>query len=303
MTVWTNISLFLAHSPEISTHIADVAPNPAVGGITVHVDWRVNPAARFVQFSLYDLVGRRVAGPMRLEKASPRYEVFQVSAEALTAGVYVARFIATAIPIIATIGEVRTSSFTDGFVMLLRSCIILLLALVTTVGSSHGQCCSPGNPIGGGGVLGVLPAGKGRVIVNYAYSRSGAYYDGTKKVDPVFVESGFFHHARLEGAYGISKRVTAQSEVTYFISKVQEYVEGSRPSSRRGFGIGDWSGTLHLSVFRAPRRRWEVTSGLGLKIPIGTYRQKRDGGLLPHTSSGSGTHHFPSSECDEPESG
>lgn len=93
-SVWTNISSFLADSPEIATHIADVAPNPVAGEISVHVDWGVNPAAQFVLFTLYDLLGRRISGPLRLDKSSPRFEVFRIPTEALPAGVYVARFVA-----------------------------------------------------------------------------------------------------------------------------------------------------------------------------------------------------------------
>lgn len=163
-----------------------------------------------------------------------------------------------------------------------RSCLYAAsLLLVLAAGAAHAQCCSPGNPIGGGGVLGVLPSGEGRLIANYAYSRSGAYFQGTEEIEPSFVESGFFHHTSLNGAYAISNRATVESELTYFISKVQEYVEGSRPSSRRGFGVGDWSGTIHVSLLGDRLKRWEITSGIGLKVPVGTYRQKRRGGLLP----------------------
>lgn len=98
VSVWTNISSFLAASPEISTHIADVAPNPAVGEASVHVDWGVNPAALFVQFTLYDLLGRRVVGPIRLDKSSPRFEVFRISTADLSSGVYIARFVADGNP-------------------------------------------------------------------------------------------------------------------------------------------------------------------------------------------------------------
>ncbi len=162
-----------------------------------------------------------------------------------------------------------------------RPCLFASLVVVFITGVAHAQCCSPGNPIGGGGVLGVLPSGEGRLIANYAYSRSGTYMQGSEEVEPFFVESGFFHHASLNGAYAISNYATIESELTYFISKVQEYVEGSRPSSRRGFGVGDWSATLHVSLLGGRQTRTEITTGAGLKVPIGTYRQKRGGGLLP----------------------
>lgn len=66
--------------------------------MSVHVDWGVNPAARFVLFTLYDALGRRVSGPIRLSKSSPRFEAFRIPTEALPAGVYVARFLADGNP-------------------------------------------------------------------------------------------------------------------------------------------------------------------------------------------------------------
>jgi hypothetical protein len=51
-----------------------------------------------VQFTLFDLLGRKVAGPIRLDKSSLRFESFRVSAEGLAAGVYMARFIADGNP-------------------------------------------------------------------------------------------------------------------------------------------------------------------------------------------------------------
>lgn len=143
------------------------------------------------------------------------------------------------------------------------------------------QCCSPGNPIGGRSSLGALPGGEGKITAAYSHSQSGAYYEGSTIVDPIFVERGYFHHVSLSGAYAVSERVTVESEVTYFASKVQDYVDGALPSSRRGFGLGDWSATINVNLFRDRRTRWELTSGIGLKYPLGTYRQERDGALLP----------------------
>ncbi len=143
------------------------------------------------------------------------------------------------------------------------------------------QCCSPGNPIGGRSTLGALPGGEGKMTATYSYSRSGAYYRGSSVVDPFFVNGGFFHHVSLNGAYAVSDRVTVESEVTYFASKVQEYVDGALPSSRRGFGVGDWSAMIHVNLFRDRRAHWELTSGVGMKYPLGTFRQAREGALLP----------------------
>ena len=158
--------------------------------------------------------------------------------------------------------------------------LVYTVAAAMPVGA-WAQCCSPGNPIGGRSSLGALPRGEGKITATYSHSRSDAYYQGSTVVDPNFVEGGFFHHISLSGAYAVSDRVTVESEVTYFASKVQDYVDGALPASRRGSGLGDWSATINVNLLRDHRTRWELTSGIGLKYPLGTYRQERDGALLP----------------------
>ncbi|MEX0747660.1 MAG: hypothetical protein WD275_06640 [Rhodothermales bacterium] len=96
--VWTNISSFLARTPNISSGIASVSPNPSTDQISVHVDWGIEPVARFVEMTLFDLLGRRVVGPLRLEKSSPRFEVFRITPGGLASGIYVARFVADGNP-------------------------------------------------------------------------------------------------------------------------------------------------------------------------------------------------------------
>lgn len=143
------------------------------------------------------------------------------------------------------------------------------------------QCCSPGNPIGGTGNLGVLMAGEAKLVVNYGYSNSGGYYDGSKPTSPYFVKAGYFNHASVGFFYGISDRLTIDAEATYFINKVQKYVEGIFPARRKGYGLGDVSFVVNYKLFGKRWRWWEVTSGIGLKIPAGTHRQKNEGALLP----------------------
>lgn len=159
--------------------------------------------------------------------------------------------------------------------------LLVAAAVAAMPAGVRAQCCSPGNPIGGRSSLGALPYGEGTVTAAYSHSRSDAYYKGSTAVDPIFVEGGFFHHISLNGAYAVSDRVTVESEVTYFAGKVQEYVDGALPSSRKGFGLGDWSAMVNVNLFRNRRTRWELTSGIGLKYPLGTYRQAREGALLP----------------------
>ena len=145
----------------------------------------------------------------------------------------------------------------------------------------HAQCCSPGNPIGGTGNIGALNSGESKLIVNYGYSYSGSYYAGSSPISPFFVETGYFNHARVGFSHGISDRWTIDAEATYFINKVQNYVDGIIPSRRKGYGLGDVSFVANYKLFGKRWRYWEVTSGVGLKIPVGTHEQRNEGALLP----------------------
>lgn len=82
-------------------------------------------------------------------------------------------------------------------------------------------------------------------------------------------------------AFGLSDRLTLGWEASYFIDKVQKYVDGILPGSRKGFGRGDVSFLVEYNLYRSRPVRWEITSGLGFKYPLGSHRQKTDGALLP----------------------
>ena len=143
------------------------------------------------------------------------------------------------------------------------------------------QCCSPGNPIGGTGNIGALNSGESELIVNYGYSYSGSYYAGSSPISAFFVETGFFNHVSVGFSHGISDRWTIDAEATYFVNKVQNYVDGIIPSRRKGYGFGDVSFVANYKLFGERWRYWEVTSGVGLKIPVGTHEQRNEGALLP----------------------
>ncbi|MEX0747659.1 MAG: transporter [Rhodothermales bacterium] len=163
----------------------------------------------------------------------------------------------------------------------LRFFVAAFVSLALSPDNLSAQCCSPGNPLGGRANIGVLPEREWKVTASYAYGYSGDYYEGDRSVLSDFVESGYFSNVSLNVSYGVSSRLTIESDLSYVVSKVQDYVTGTLPSRIRGSGFGDASTLLHVNVYRDRRRRWEVTTGLGLKYPIGSYKQKQDGAFLP----------------------
>jgi len=162
---------------------------------------------------------------------------------------------------------------------------ILFLVVISspflTAGNASGQCCSPGNPIGGTGNLGVLPKGDARLTLSYDYSYSGKYFHERRRVEPYFVKAGFYQFSRLSFSYGVSSRLTIDTEVAYFIKKAQKYVDGILPTQRSGRGISNAAFSINFQLYRDLLHRWEITSGVGLKAPIGSYRHRGEGGLLP----------------------
>ncbi len=147
--------------------------------------------------------------------------------------------------------------------------LLVIISFLLTFLSARAQCCSPGNPIGGLGNLGVLNEKSLKLIANYDYSFSGTYMDGTRKVDPYFVRSGYFNHARLNLGYGIRKKITVGIGTGYFFNKTQNYVEGIIPEKKTGYGFTNIDLITKYNIFG--KHGWEITSGVGLRFPLGPY--------------------------------
>tara|TARA_R110002050_G_scaffold194902_3_gene329726 strand:- start:68 stop:1039 length:972 start_codon:yes stop_codon:yes gene_type:complete len=142
---------------------------------------------------------------------------------------------------------------------------ILLLLLLNL--ESFSQCCSPGNPVGGTGSLGVLNEKSFKVITTYRYSYSGKYMEGNKEYDPYFVKTGSYNYTGILLAYALNKRITTEVEMGYFISKGQTYVNGVIPKTKTGFGLTNITFTPKINLLK--KKGWEITTGVGLKYPIG----------------------------------
>jgi len=93
ISVWTGITSFLALTPEPYSEIVQIAPNPAHERLKLYVDWGVSPVSLFVTAEIYDLLGRRLAGPITFHKSSPRFEIFDLPIPALPKGNYIGLFL------------------------------------------------------------------------------------------------------------------------------------------------------------------------------------------------------------------
>lgn len=155
-----------------------------------------------------------------------------------------------------------------------KSAISLLFLLIICI-KGYSQCCSPGNPVGGSGNLGVLNEKSLKIILSHRYSYSGKYLDGDQPFDPYFVETGNFNYTGILVAYALSKRITTELETGYFTNKSQTYVDGVLPSKKSGNGINSITLTPKINFLK--KKGWEITAGVGLKYPIGAYNKEFDG--------------------------
>lgn len=143
------------------------------------------------------------------------------------------------------------------------------------------QCCSPGNPIGGAVNPGVSQQDIWQVFAGYRYGLAGEYFEGNQPVQSGFVTSGSYQHLGLALTYGLTEKVTLEAETGYFLQKSQSYAPGIIPQTQTGSGLTDVSTIARVNLWNAPLRGIELTSGLGVKFPLGNSQQMVDGILLP----------------------
>ncbi len=155
--------------------------------------------------------------------------------------------------------------------------IISLFCLGSSAIMGFSQCCSPGNPIGGTGNLGVLDKKSLKVIATHRYSYSGKYMAGSGIYEPYFVKTGYFNHTGILLAYALNKRLTVEMESGYFSNKSQTYVKGIIPGNKTGFGFTNITFTPKVNLLK--KNDWEITTGLGLKYPVGSYNKAFDGAV------------------------
>lgn len=167
--------------------------------------------------------------------------------------------------------------------------LLLYVFILSTISKSISQCCSPGNPAGGIGTQGVMEKKAGQVMLFYKGGYSDTYYGGqiggNKPItnDPGWipaVKNANYNFAGLNFRFGVSNRLTIESDLGYFINKTQNYNDGILPSQFKGWGLTDLAFQLKLLVLK--KREWEITPAAGIKIPIGPTEMKgKDGTTIP----------------------
>ncbi len=165
-----------------------------------------------------------------------------------------------------------------------------ILLLIFLFGKINSQCfTSPGNPIGGNVNMGVVNKNMFRVSSFYKYSYSGRYFFG----DELYTEEkgktfkyAYYNYVGAMIAYGITNRLTFETEFGYFINKTRAFA-----TAETGYGPSNALLTAKYQLYNNTDSRFEITAGAGGKIPLRHSAQINDGIVLaPEAQSSAGAY-------------
>jgi len=171
---------------------------------------------------------------------------------------------------------------------MIKKCLFLTLISAFIAMSANAQCCSAGNPFFFGEQSNI-DYKKLQVITGYKYSLSNQYYHENKKENINFIDKAYFNYLNLQLIYGVTPRLSVQTDLGYFVNRTEQYVLENWPSIR-GYGLGDAGITLKYCIYKNHIKNYAFIPSIGVKLPIGIFDQEVDHVKLPITvqpSSGS----------------
>lgn len=150
---------------------------------------------------------------------------------------------------------------------------MLFLAAALCGNEATAQCCAVGggSPLAGDASQGVLSHGQMELSSYFQYVSSRRFLQGSE-AEANYLDrfSSGYVYSRL--AYGLSDRLTMSVEAGYWTDKTQ--VGLRERDSYQSSGIGDLLLFPRYNIVKpsGQNRFTELTLGMGLKIPLGTYQ-------------------------------
>jgi hypothetical protein len=125
-----------------------------------------------------------------------------------------------------------------------------------------------GSPAGASTYVGVLAKNHLRFIAFYRHNYLDTYYEGNKPSElPSLLKKSYYDFAGITVSYGITKRLTLDADIGYFINKTQVY-DVEADNIVRGYGLSNGSFTFKYGAYIKPQKQIELTFGLGVKYPF-----------------------------------
>ena len=100
---------------------------------------------------------------------------------------------------------------------------VLLLLPWLMLNRAPAQCLTSVNPVGGSNNLLALDRNTLRVISFYRFNYGNRYFEGDKLSDFDLIRSANYNYAGTIAGFGLTEKITLESELGYFINKTQNY--------------------------------------------------------------------------------
>ena len=149
--------------------------------------------------------------------------------------------------------------------------IIIVLIIKSDIGSAQG-CCSggSGSPIAGGASPGVLGYQQMELATNFQYINRDKFKAGKKDTVSLF-DNYNSKYLYSKVAYGLTKELTFSVEMGYFFNKTQIGLDKSETINTSGAGDLILFPRYNLYTKVDSTKRWDITIGMGYKIPLGKH--------------------------------
>jgi hypothetical protein len=116
--------------------------------------------------------------------------------------------------------------------------------------------------------VGVLGKNYLRAITYYRHGYSDTYYEGSNKTtENVDLSNSSYNFAGIAVAYGLTKRLTVETDAGYYFDKTQNHNNPLVPQNQ-GYGFSNGSVTLKYGALIKPAQQVEITAGAGFRYPF-----------------------------------
>lgn len=151
---------------------------------------------------------------------------------------------------------------------LIKPLLTILVIFFASYSSGYSQCCAAGggNPVASDISQSVLMKGQMEIGANTQFISTTKFLT-FDQVDSTYLNRFASQYMYSKIAYGVTKELTVSVESGYWLEKMQVGVNNI--DTVHSSGISDIIIFPRLNVYN--KNNWEITTGLGIKFPIGSY--------------------------------
>ncbi|MBN2272918.1 MAG: hypothetical protein JXR41_11960 [Bacteroidales bacterium] len=161
-----------------------------------------------------------------------------------------------------------------------RRAILIFLLCVAFGAMADAQCLSSVNPVGGTENLLVLEKNALRIISFYKYGQGKHYFEKDSRSDFSLIRKAQYNYLSGIIGYGLSHRITLETEFGYYINKSQHYA--TEPEyTLTGRGLTNLVVSSKVNLYTNHIKRVYFSAAGGVKIPFSRTPQEVDHVELP----------------------